>query len=164
MPSVACAGAGDTSVPSPQTKQPAFVDRPQERDCQRAPGRAVCSGSYSSGWPRDLWSTQVSVHGDARVVVRIVALATLEVTSLAICGLSVLCARGPRHQATVSGRGSPVSHPAQTLGPGQGAYAGVSMCLIKKQAHESQPCNYSIGQDAGPWSWCLVFKRNSIRM
>lgn len=125
-------------------------------------------GSYSSGWPRHLWSTQVSGHGDARVVVRVVALAPLEVPCLAICGLSVPCSRGPHHQATASGRGSPVSHlntdPAQTLGPGQGAYAGVSTCLTKKQAHESQPCNYSTGQDAGPWSWYLVFKRYSIRM
>lgn len=34
--------------------------------------------------------------------------------------------------------------PAQTPGPGpgQGTYAGVGTCLIKKQAHDSQPCNY----------------------
>lgn len=91
--------------------------------------------------------------GDARLVVRMVALAMLEVPTLAVCGLSMLSSRGSHHLPSHSdweGQPHPLNlDPAQTSGPGQVAYAGVGTCLIKKQAHDSQPCNYGHGLLSG---------------
>lgn len=74
----------------------------------------------------------------------------------AVCGLNVPCSRGSHHLPSHSDwEGQPCrlnpDH-AQTPDPGQGAYAGVGMCLIKKQAHDSQPCSYSYG----PGCWALI--------
>lgn len=74
----------------------------------------------------------------------------------AVCGLSVPCSRGSHHLLSHSNwEGQPCRlnpDPAQTPDPDQRAYAGVGMCLIKKQAHDSQPCNYGYG----PGCWALI--------